>query len=74
MEQSDTKESKVAGHHNDIAMGKVNHQQNAIYHCVTNGNHGVQAAQRNTVGHMLCKADGCHVSKSLKEIHSPPQK
>jgi len=61
VKNSNSKESKIAGHHNDICVSKVNHQEDTINHGITNRNQRIQAAQRETVNKMLCEANCGHI-------------
>ena len=69
MECRNAEQGKITGHHDDIRMGEVDHQQDAVHHGIADGDKGIQAAQGNTVHHMLDKAYRSHVGYSLKKLH-----
>ena len=69
MEGRDAEKGKITGHHDDIRVGEVDHQQYAVHHGVADGDEGVQTAQGNTVDHMLGKACRSHIGYRLKKLH-----
>ena len=69
MKSRNSEKSKLTCHHYNVAMGKVNHQQNAVYHCIAYCYQCVQAAERYSVNHVLHKAQRRHVGNSVKKLH-----
>ena len=50
-------EGDVAANHIDLAVGEVDHADNAVHHGIADGNQRVGASQRDAVKHLLQKIE-----------------
>ncbi len=51
----DNHERDVAADHVDLAVGEVNHADNAVHHRIADGDQRIGTAQRDAVKHLLQK-------------------
>lgn len=56
------KEGHIGAHHDDVAVGKVQHLCDAVHHGVAQGDDGVDAAQADTGDQIIEEAQTIHLS------------